>query len=87
MDALDGRRTTVTWHPNYLLATREQVAPLQKVIQGHAGLFYYEHCAIAGSAGARTPFLQLMTTQRYSGLLQVSPNAVVFGPNNFRSLR
>lgn len=42
LDALDGGHTTVSWSPSYIWTPRSNVSTFHAVVQGAAGLFYYE---------------------------------------------
>lgn len=45
LDRLDGRSTTVSWCPDYVLVPKAAIAPFVRVRQESAGLVYYERDA------------------------------------------
>lgn len=82
LDALDGRRTTVTWHPDFLLAEKHDVANgVTQVGQAqHAGVFYYERVPTLETrflAEAR-PLEQDLCGMLW--MIYQNPDVTVFGP-------
>jgi hypothetical protein len=82
MDAADGRKTTVLWCPDYLLADKSQVCSAAQVLQDRAGLFYYERVP-ALEAKARAEEVPVPEDEKQAlWLIYQSPEVIVFGPNS-----
>lgn len=82
LDLLDGGHTTVTWHPDYLLAHVETISPLKDVIQLHAGgYFYREEPALTSLILSKAPALD-MDDVEVAWVLYQNENINVFGPND-----
>lgn len=83
LDRLDGGHTNVAWHPDYLIAKKNKIHPLQAVIQGGSGLFYYKKDAqlhqqvMEGSTGIDPDDL------RAAMIILNNPDIVVKGPRDF----
>ncbi|WP_425952937.1 hypothetical protein [Ralstonia pseudosolanacearum] len=84
LDLLDGGHTTVSWCPNYLVATAAQLSSLSQVTKDHAGLFCYQRNeelerGIRDTAGGIDE-----ADLRALILIYENPDVMVFGPNDDR---
>lgn len=85
LDALDGGHTTVSWSPSYIWMPRVNVSTFHAVVQGAAGLFYYEESAqmrqVVLSHAKPIDDIHLETLQ----LILQNPDVRVIGNNHVRA--
>ena len=81
LDEMDGYRTSVEWHPDYLYADISTVSPLADVIQHRAGMYFYDESAYLHELISSTAlpvdedFVEIALT------LYHNPEIKVLGPN------
>lgn len=72
LDRLDGKTTSVTWCPDFILVRREELTPFARVRQEVAGLMYYE----------QDKYLQGVVRKRVLAMAREALGAVEFSYRN-----
>lgn len=84
LDKLDGGHTTVSWHPDYLLASKHSISSIRDVTQKNAGMYYYERVAELERTIIETAPELDQDDLDTAWILYKNPEIKVLGPNDIR---